>query len=189
MIDIEFLQAIQHKMCRNGNIESCDCIAYKLDEPDGFVTQLNFRPNSLNKVDYVTRSGHVFQLIEMTDLEDSIRDCKIDLDANLKIAEMKKGERLTATDRSKIQKKTLIPITSEIKNKFFGSLAVIERLYRRRNVPDIDPEFKFLLVVKNATEVKMLDEIKKRISGMATEVQVCNTKDISSFILSETNSE
>jgi hypothetical protein len=146
MIEDDFSVLLQHSICSEGNIEISECFAYKLDDVDGLSNHLGFSNNTLSKVDYFSKCNNCIQLIELSDLEDSIDRCTSDLDSEIKIAENVKGERLTTREIKPIRKKSWSPVINEFKNKWYGSIAIIERLYRKNKIYDDDPSYQLLIV-------------------------------------------
>ncbi len=77
----------------------------------------------------------------------------------------------------------------EFCKKWSGSIAVIERLYRKTNeLSDIDPNYKLLIVCKDHTEVRMLDALKdqllRQLSGMMGNVVICTTNTLNAGLIS-----
>jgi len=74
-------------------------------------------------------------------------------------------------------------VTNEFKRKWCGSIAVIERLYRKNEVHESDPEYQLLIVCKNITDTRMLDQLCKSLDGMMKKVLVCNTENLEEFLI------
>lgn len=69
---------------------------------------------------------------------------------------------------------------------WMGSIAVIERLYRKNNLAG-DPVYKILIVCKNKTDIRMLDLLKTSLSGMIQgrdTVEVCKTENVCQKLVS-----
>jgi hypothetical protein len=139
----------------------------------------------VNKVDYFLAENIHVQLIELSDLEESARNCQQYIIDNLL---NKENEQFTEAAKKVIRKEAWRPLTDEFIKKWSGSIAVIERLYRKTNeLIDTDPKYTLLIVCKNKTDVKMLDELGKQLprqlSGMMGNVKVCNTEKLNQFLL------
>jgi hypothetical protein len=208
MIDCrEFEENIKHAPCKDRKCESsevkvdkkdkkCESSevkAIKVDESDGLSRHLNFREGMLSQVDYCHFLEYKVQLIEMSDLEESIQKCedtKTALINNKKKEKEKEGlkgkqSKVTGQEKKDFTKEAWSPVINEFKNKWLGSIAIIERLLRRHKYI-IDPEYILLIVCKDKTEVQMLDELKSRLTGMISKVDVCNTKDVKYYLLPKT---
>jgi len=166
---------IAHSTCINGHVERCDCNVFKLDDADGLAEGLGFLNNQLSKVDYFTREGDCIQFIELTDLRETINDC---VSERINIEQ----KQIQAKDKRKLRKKLWAPCVCEFKNKWFGSIAVIERLYRKNIRTKEDPSYSLLIVCKDGTDIRMLDALKTKLQGMMGEVTVTTTADAPSFI-------
>ncbi|WCH28856.1 hypothetical protein [Aeromonas salmonicida] len=168
-----FLEGIRHAMGNDGIEEKSSTQAYKLDSPEGVGCHLHFSNSLLSKVDYFIEKDHIVKLIELSDLEEQIRECQI---KHTHIAS------LSARENRKLRKKAWQPLTDEFKKKWCGSIAVIERLYRKNNILDTDPRYKLIIVCRNHTDPRMLDTLEQQLRGMMGMVTVTNTKNISSHL-------
>lgn len=176
MIEDDFKKQIKHSKRRTESIsENSNKEAIKLDDNDGLAKFLDFPSSMLSKVDYFVKKEHQIQLIELTDLEEKVKDCFNTLNNLLKIAEEKKGEPLTTAEERAIKKEVCM---CEFKLKWYGSIAVVERLYRKNNITNINPQYQLLIVCKNQTDIRMLEVLKRRLVGMMGVVDICRTKDI-----------
>ncbi len=185
MIENNFVKRIEHSRGRDGEIEQSDCLAYKIDEADGLSQHLGFSSATLSKVDYFCQKENLIQLIELTDLEDDIHKCKCNLKKELEFEEQKKGKKLTAKEIKSIKKKAWSLITNEIKRKWSGSIAIIERLYRKNKLYNNDPSYQILIVCKNKTDIRIIDILKTYLQGMMGKVIFCKTENISDSLISK----
>lgn len=177
----DYLQQIKHASCELGLQESSDLYAFKLDDNDGIAKAIGFHAGMVNKVDYFLTKDIDAQLIELSDLEESAKKCQQYIIDNLLNQE---NEQFTEAAKKVIRKEAWRPLTDEHIKKWSGSIAVIERLYRKTNeLIDTDPKYTLLIVCKNKTDVKMLDELGRQLSGMMGNVKVCNTETLNQFLL------
>jgi hypothetical protein len=180
-----YFKAIQHAACMAGEKESPDeaLMAFKIDDADGIAKAIGFHPGMLNKVDYFLVHNHDVQLIELSDLEECKQNCHAAIEKalnELKIAQ----SPISKQQERDIVRSAWRDIKTEFVQKWSGSIAVIERLYRKSNeLPDTDPKYKLLIVCKNHTDVEMLDVLKKQLSGMMGNVSICNTETLKSYLI------
>lgn len=185
----DFISEIKHAKCQNDQVESSSEVAILLDDEDGLSIALEFSNSMVCKVDYFLRdSNHNIQLIELTDLEDIINKNKILIDSKidaLKTKLQKEGskKKITSSERKEIRRNVWAPVVEEFKRKWAGSIAVVERLYRKENIIDENPKYMLLIVCKDKTESRILDVLKQRLVGMISDIKVCNTKDLSEFLV------
>lgn len=183
MIDKDkFKKRICHSPCRNGHIESCNIDAFKIDDDDGLAYHLGFSTNTLSKVDFFLENDGTIHLIELTDLENFIKELHGSLLTKLAYHENTKGKKLTSKEQKLIRKNEWKPITDEFIKKWSGSIAVIERLYRKTGIIEDDPSYKMLVVCKNETDIRMLDELKTRLEGTMGSVTISNTGKVNESI-------
>ncbi|NQZ06343.1 MAG: hypothetical protein HRT35_04195 [Algicola sp.] len=134
MIDTaEFTFQLSHAKDKEDTVESADVQAIKIDDADGLAASLGFGESMLSKVDYCACVDNKVQLIELTDLEESIKSCR---DVRNELTAQAKAQKikLTAKDHKRIRKQAWHVITDEFKCKWNGSIAVVERLYRRSEI-------------------------------------------------------
>jgi len=180
-----YLQPIKHAICMNGERESPKAclMAFKIDDEDGIANAIGFHAGMLNKVDYFLAQNHDIQLIELSDLEECTRNCHATIEKKLN------KPRTAQNPISKQQERDIVKsawkgVKCEFVKKWSGSIAVIERLYRKTNASsDVDPNYKLLIVCKNHTDVRMLDALKRQLSGMMGNVVICNTQTLESFLI------
>ena len=174
MIDTNnFLEIMHHAKGDDEIIESSAVQAIKLDNPDGLGCFLGFNNSTLSKVDYYLQDDHVIIFLELSDLEEQIKECNIQFN-------VLKSEKihLTTKELRNIRKKAWRPLTDEFKKKWCGSIAVIERLYRHNNHIQDNPNYKLYIVCRNHTSSRMLDTLVQQLTGMMGNVKVTNTDNI-----------
>lgn len=191
---MDYLKIIEHKKSRDGNIETSDLNAFKIDDDDGIAKKLGFSERIINKVDYFLEDNHHIQLIELSDLRDDVKSCCSKISDAINsinseaITDKYKREKIKQAKNEAWQS-----LKDEFCKKWNGSIAVIERLYRKTNQPaDIDPKYSLLIVCVNETDIKMLDILKgeftDKLNGMMNDViavKVCNTETVSKFVISK----
>lgn len=180
-----YLQVIKHATCIAGENESPTELlkAFKMDDDDGIAKTIGFHAGMLNKVDYFLVHYHDVQLIELSDLEACTRNCHTVIEKALN--ELKAVQNPVSRQQERdIVRLAWQDIKTEFVKKWSGSIAVIERLYRKSNeLPESDPNYKLLIVCKNHTDVEMLDVLKKQLSGMMGNVSICNTETLKSYLI------
>ncbi len=198
----KYLNQIRHSPCCSIGTptilrkrESSHLYAFKIDDSDGVYDpygiseHIGFKGNIINKVDYFLENERNILLIELSDLRQDIQHC------NAKIANF--FEQIEQEDikpkYKREQKKEIIKqvwkgLRDEFGKKWNGSIAIIERLYRKINISaDDDPTYRLLIVCKNETDIRMLDALVNQLNGMmgeAEDVQVCTTETLNKFLLS-----
>ena len=76
---------------------------------------------------------------------------------------------------------------SEFKNKWFGSIAIIERYCRKINFSN-DLSYSFLIVLKNSQDPYELEIISRKLKGMVRhQIKVVNTKNLDKSLLIKIN--
>jgi len=190
-----YLMPIQHAACMAGEKESPGEVlqAFKMDQ-DGVANAIGFHAGIFNKVDYFLIHNHTVQLIELSDLKECIEKNHTyitkELD-ELKTAIEKESQlqgvpirEITTDEKKEIVKTAWKKDRDELCNKWSGSIAVIERLYRKTiESPDSDPRYQLLIVCRNHTDIKMIDSLKNQLSGMMGNVKVCNTQTLKSQLI------
>lgn len=181
----EYLKTIEHAK----GTESSELTAFKIDDADGIAEFIGFNSNIINKVDYFVDLGLHVQLIELSDLRHDLKHCY----ANISMALEKINQDSTISQKWKREQEKAIrneawqKLRDEFFKKWSGSIAVIERLYRKTNQSiDDDPRYSLLIVCKNTTDVRMLDALSNQLNGMCgmiKKVQVCNTEHLGDFLL------
>lgn len=203
-----YLRAIEHGKDANKIVEGSVCEAYLLDnykidnrnEIKGIAEDIGFKNNMISKVDYFAEQGSHIQLIELSDLREQLKTCGLKVkEAKASFDAINNDAELSKKDKFK-KKEALIDdawqsLRDEFLKKWGGSIAVIERLYRKTDQhADTDPQYSLLIVCKNVTDTKMLDELNTELGGvrgrlhgqcgMVKKVQVCKTAHIHEYLLS-----
>ena len=184
----QYLQLIVHARCPIGEIESSTLKAFKIDDDDGIAKALGFHPGMINKVDYFVTNDTAVKLIELSDLKECMKSCDAYIDTELRRLQTDTGRAITQREEREVIKAAWKDIKVEFCKKWSGSIAVIERLYRKTNeLGDADPSYKLLIVCKDHTDTRMLDTLKdqlsRQLSGMMGHVVVCTTKTLSSALV------
>ncbi len=169
----DFLRQMQHAVGDDGKIEASNVDAFKLDDEDGIACHLGFNTSMLPKVDYFIENNHIIKFIELSDLEDQINKCNL---------EMASAAGKTASEARKIRKKAWEPLTSEFKRKWCGSIATIERLYRKNQIIEVNPQYQLLIVCRNKTDPRILESLRSQLQGMMGSVKITNTKNIEQLV-------
>lgn len=195
-----YLRPIEH----DKGVEQSEFKAYLLDnyktsdsengDIKGIAEALGFDNHMLSKVDYFVELENHVQLIELSDLQDDFRRCAVEIADALKIInEDSKSKNTWKTEQKKKAKnKAWQSLRDEFQKKWYGSIATIERLYRKTKQPvDADPQYSLLIVCKNETDTKMLDELNTEFGGLLNgqcgkvkQVQVCKTDQLHKYLLS-----
>ncbi|SJM96389.1 hypothetical protein [Crenothrix polyspora] len=178
-----YLQTIEHACCMAGEIEKSELKAFKIDDDDGIAKAIGFHTGMLNKVDYFLAKDNAVQLIELTDLEESHQSCYAYIEKELTALKVEKST-ISKREESNIVKEAWKDTKVEFIKKWSGSIAVIERLYRKTNeLGEADPNYKLLIVCKNHTDIEMLDALKRQLSGMMGDVQICKTETLNNVLI------
>jgi hypothetical protein len=175
-----YLQTIAHAPCSAGRIERSNSRAFKIDDEDGIAKAIGFHAGIVNKVDYFVTNEKDVQLIELSDLKQDIQTCHVYIENELQQLRVIRGNDITKREECRIIKAGWKEIKIEFCKKWSGSIAVIERLYRKTNeLGNSDPNYKLLIVCKNHTDIRMLDALKRQLSGMMGNVVICKTESLS----------
>ena len=185
----EYFQTIEHAK----RSEQSDIKAFKIDDTDGIAESLGFNGNMISKVDYFLEKECHIQLIELSDLQENFKVCVSNIsEAIEKIEQDKTIKPKQKREQTKAVKKNVwLKLRDEFFKKWNGSIAVIERLYRKTNQPiDNDPQYSLLIVCKNSTDTKILEALNLELCsqlngqcGMVKSVQVCRTEELNQFLL------
>ncbi len=177
----KYRKEVVHSKDRAGSVESAECFAYQLDEQDGLGCGLGFSNNEFSKVDYVVLCGEnkTVQLIELSDVRDSLELCK----KELALAKSLIGK---PSDKRRAMKRAWQPLVSEMSNKWSGSVAIVERLFRKTFKDSVnDPVYIFLLVCKDGTDPLECEILINKLRGKIESIVVCNTSTLKNKIVSE----
>lgn len=158
----DYLACVEHaKSAEKSHIK-----AFKLDDFDGIAERIGFKANIISRVDYFVEQGLHVRFLELSDLRNGFKTRSAEIgEAFEKInAAPDISEKWKREQKKTIKNKAWQSICDEFFKKWSGSIAVIERLYRKTNqsVED-DPQYSLLVVCKNATDVKILDELNTEL--------------------------
>ena len=183
----DFLETIRHAEDRNHEIEEATCKAIAIDGANGLACFLEYRDGEISKVDYCDIKNDKVQLIELSDLSDTIGNLKLDIARE--ISESKQEEGFKKKNEKEIIDIYWTPIVMEFQLKVQGSMCVIERLYRT-NAINNNPIFQLLIVCKNNTDILILDllrnQLRTRLRGMVGRgiINICITRRICQELIS-----
>ena len=183
MIDLmPYKKIIQHDPDRKGNIEASTKSAIQLDGNSGLASDLGFNANILKKVDYFRSVDNNVYLIELTNLQDDIKEC-IECDELLKNSAevIRIVKEVDSKGLKSVQKKLWMEILEEFKGKWMGSIAAYERLLRKNPV-DEDPVYHLVVILKDDTDIKDRDllqtTLNNKLVGMTATIDVRLTKEV-----------
>lgn len=181
-VDLEpFKQLIQHS-----DGECCGFYGYKIDERNGLRAYLGFNEGQMSQADYflIDREANKVQIIELTDLTEHIKECiiaeSIFSEDKASFAKMLAVKPKKATQV--IQRKIWAEVIAEFKNKWMGSIAILER-YCRKDGYSSDLDYKMLIVVKSNTDPKEIEVLRNKLIGMVGRIPVCNTDNVEQLLL------
>lgn len=184
MIDLApYKKIIQHDPDREGKIEASTKSAIQLDGNFGLALDLGFNANILKKVDYFRSIDNNVYLIELTNLQDDIKEC-IECDELLKnSAEVRRIiKEVDSKGLKSVQKKLWMEILEEFKGKWMGSIALYERFLRLNNDYSCNPEYNLMIILKNDTDPKDKDllenVLRQKLSGMISNVEIFLTNEL-----------
>ncbi|EKO3480475.1 hypothetical protein M0358_000536 [Vibrio fluvialis] len=172
---------IEHKIGKNeAEPEVANVTAIKLDEKNGLGIALGFTNNSLSKADYLHINGDNFIIIEASDLRDQLKECV----ESIAIEEAKALAALQADDPAKrklpigikkpIEAKYYYSLKAELMQKWCGSIAISERLCRANGIQN-HPEYSYMIVCRNGTDVQVLSRFKQKMEGTIKNIKVLTT--------------
>lgn len=178
-----FYGEICHAKSRDQQIETSGVNAIKLDEKDGISTALGFTNNMINKADYLYIKDNHMIIIEASDLRNQSEEFyKLKKDTILKKEmELKPGEKLSKKIKNEIEKGCFYPIRAELSQKWSGSIATIERLCRINNI-DINPNYSYIVVCKDETDVRIMDLISHKMQGSIKNIKVITTNMVAEHL-------
>ena len=199
MIDLEIVkEPICHALGKNEvQPESSIHLAYKIDSGkkigsnitvnEGLCSLVGFSPSDFKQADYflLDEINNNAQIIELSDLSSDYKDCMKatkDFDnEDLTYAQMILKNKDKAKDF--VHTKIWSEVISEFKNKWFGSIAIIERYCRKINFSN-DLSYSFLIVLKNSQDPYELEIISRKLKGMVRhQIKVVNTKNLDKSLL------
>ena len=174
-------QVLCHAKDQQGEVECSEHKGYLIDDAGGLAEKLGFHNAMLSKVDYFRRQEADIQLIELTDLAEVAIDCHQTF--NQLCEERRRQGRLSGKEQKALRRQAWQIVTDELKLKWNGSIAVIERLLRKNKEIKLEPNYELLIVCKNHTDVQVLDGLKGLLAGMMGRVSICTTKDVEEWLL------
>ena len=185
MINIQdYEEQIAHSKCKQGIIESCEYYAYKVDGKNGLSEKLGFNNGRISQVDYCLIEDNNAQFIELTDISDAMKECIIN--EKFLLSESTTFSQILKKDPEKairiVKSKIWSEVLSEFKNKWMGSIAVLER-YCRKDSYDHDFNYSMVIVLKNGTDSMQLDSLRLRLKGMIGDFNICTTDNIEALLI------
>ncbi len=181
----DFKEKMQHK-----GGECCDFEAYKVDSADdthsmikGLSSSLGFKNGQVSQVDYFLPHENKIYLIELSDLKDDIKssqrmslisDNPMESFAEVLVKSPKTAKKI-------ITGKIWADVVAEFQKKWLGSIAIIERYYRKQGDTK-DLNYQFIIIIKNSQDIDELNILKNRLEGMTGEVFVLKTQQVKSFL-------
>jgi hypothetical protein len=180
----DYIRTIEHSPDNTSKIETSHLNAFKIDDHDGIAKAIGFSDNMINKVDYFVVNNLDVQLIELSDLDNDVKKCLTCIeDETNKITETEQ-RKIRKREEKEIRQRIWKPIKDEFVHKWYGSIAVIERLYRKNNeLGENDPTYSLLIVCKNKTDPRILDELKNQLSGKIANIEICSTKMLDKVLI------
>lgn len=182
----DFLSEMVHALDSNNTREGTHVTAFKIDDADGIACKLGFHAAMISKVDYFRIKGERIQLIELSDMDTCATSCL----ENKKIAVAREAahqgipeSQLPRRIIARLRREAWSSVVNEFNRKWSGSIAVIERLYRKNGILDDNPEYKMLVICKDSTDTRVLDDLLTLLTGMMGDVKACNSSMTSEFIL------
>ncbi|SNT71027.1 hypothetical protein [Psychrobacter sp. LV10R520-6] len=183
-IDLEpFKQLMQHS-----DGECCKFFGYKIDEGNGLRAHLSFNEGQMSQADYflIDKDSNKVQIIELTDLTEDIRDCiiaeSILSEDNASFAKILETSPKKA--RKIIQRRIWAEVIAEFKNKWMGSIAILERYCRKDNYTN-DLNYQMLIILKSNTDPKEIEVLRNKLIGMIGRVPICNTDNVELLLLTK----
>ena len=180
----QFKKLVEHRKCREGIIEGSKTYAYVMDGENGISSELGFPSNMISQSDYFLINSNKLLFIELTDVADSIKECILN-EQFLKLESATFSELLRKKPEkaiSIISGKIWSEVLSEFKNKWMGSIAILERYCRKIDYPD-NFEYGMLIIIKNNTDPMQFDSLKMRLKGMIGDLELCTTDKTESVLL------
>lgn len=174
------------ELMHHDNGECCGFYGYKIDENQGLRSQLKFKENQISQTDYflIQPKTNKAQFIEFTSLTDDIRDCLIaeiilegDLDSYATLLRKKPNKA-----KKIVQRKIWAEVVAEFKNKWMGSIAILERYCRETEIRGY-LDYQMLIVLDSTTDPRELDILASKLVGMVGKLPVCNSNTVTDLLL------
>lgn len=186
----QYRQLIEHKKGQGeAKAESCPFFAYQIDGNNGLSVGLGFKEGQISQADYVLidKQSNEAQILEITDLSNAIRECLIA--ESIAQEEIKNFAREIGKSDKKATKlvnlKIWYEVIGEIKNKWYGSIAILERYCRIDNYPN-NPNYSLVIVVKNSQDSRNIDSLKlklKNLQPIMGNVEVIKTQNLENLLI------
>ncbi len=199
----EYYKTIQHdrgydkKHNKPIDGESSSVSAYQIDS--GFSEALGFANGQLSQADYFLLKDSKVTIIELTRISDVIQEAfitekKLEADIKKLREETRKDANKTQEALEKQLNKTLKKFSSqkvwgeiigEFKNKWMGSIAILERYCRRIHAAEDFKYATFLIVFTNDIDSRLFESIEEKLrhlQGMGMQVIVCRTENIDNLL-------
>lgn len=180
---------MQHSTDQQGNKECCGFYGYKMDEKSGLGVALGFSVNQISQADYflIDNLNNKAQIIELTDLSKSIKDCK---EAALVLSEDCDNSESFAKVLNKtpegakkiVLKKIWSEVIAEFQNKWMGSIAILERYSKEVNHSNA-LDYQMIIVLKSGTDPKEIQIVCDKLRGMIGSIPVCNSNNIERLLI------
>ncbi len=190
-IDLKEYQALIAHAPYYGQAETSESFAYEID--NGLSEKLGFANGQLSQADYFLVDNNTVQIIELTRLADEVKE-SMTLESFLTQQIEQFSLTVQENNRQQFKKKTKsfigqkvwAEVIAEFKNKWIGSIAILERYCRRIQQQQDFDYAKFLIILTNDTESNILDSLTlklKSLEGMNMQVKVCRTCDIDKLLI------
>ncbi|VXA96689.1 conserved hypothetical protein [Enhydrobacter sp. 8BJ] len=186
----QYRQLIEHKKGQGeAKAESCPFFAYQIDGNNGLSVGLEFKEGQISQADYVLidKQSNEAQILEITDLSNAIRECLIA--ESIAQEEIKNFAREIGKSDKKATKlvnlKIWYEVIGEIKNKWYGSIAILERYCRIDNYPN-NLNYSLVIVVKNSQDSRNIDSLKlklKNLQPIMGNVEVIKTQNLENLLI------
>ncbi len=191
IIDLEkYKQRIEHKIgMGESTAEACNAFAYQIDGSNGLSVDLGFKNGQISQADYVLfdKVNNQAQIIELSDLSKAIRLCLIAEKLSQDNIQSFADEIGKSTNKATklLKMKIWYEVIGEIKNKWFGSIAILERYCRRDNYIN-DLSYSLVIVVKNSQDPRALDSFRLKLIDLEPilgEVKVVKTEHLEQLLI------
>lgn len=186
----QYRQLIEHKKGQGeAKAESRPFFAYQIDGSNGLSVGLGFKEGQISQADYVLidKQSNEAQILEITDLSNAIRECLIA--ESIAQEEIKNFAREIGKSDKKATKlvnlKIWYEVIGEIKNKWYGSIAILERYCLIDNYPN-NLNYSLVIVVKNSQDSRNIDSLKlklKNLQPIMGNVEVIKTQNLENLLI------
>ncbi len=174
-----------------GQSETSQSFAYEID--NGLSEKLGFANGQLSQADYFLVDNNKVQIIELTRLADEVKE-SMTLESFLTQQIEQLSLTVQESSRQQFKKKTKsfigqkiwAEVIAEFKNKWTGSIAILERYCRRIQQQEDFDYSEFLIILANNTESNILDSLTlklKSLEGMNMQIKVCRTRDVDKLLI------